>query len=46
MCKITDKPVYTAGAGFNNLIYFCATQGQQIEVINGFENGGNLKNIS
>jgi hypothetical protein len=46
MCKITEKPLYASGAGFNSLIYFCATQGIQIKVINGNENGGKLKDLN
>jgi len=42
MCKITEKPLYASGAGFYNLIYFCATQGIKIKVVNGNENGGKL----
>jgi hypothetical protein len=42
MCKITEKPLYASGAGFYSLIYFCATQGKHIKVINGNENGGKL----
>jgi hypothetical protein len=49
MCKLAEKPVLVIGGGISQLAYYCATEGvvsRRIKVINGFEKGGPLKNIT
>ncbi len=45
MCKKTNKCMLTAGFGMQFLVYYCATNFVDIEVINGNEKGGNLSTI-
>ena len=45
MCKKTNKCMITAGFGMQFMVYFCATNFKDIEVINGNEKGGHLNSI-
>ncbi len=45
MCKKTNKVMLAAGFGMQFLVYFCATNFADIEVINGAEKGGHLAQI-
>jgi hypothetical protein len=44
-CKITNKPMFFAGAGMAQISYFCAMESKNVSVINGLEKGGSMKNI-
>eukprot|EP00347_Sterkiella_histriomuscorum_P002132 403369345 len=45
MCKRTNKCVFTSGIGMQFLVYFCATNFLNLQVINGQEKGGPLTSI-
>ena len=45
MCKLTEKPVLATGAGMYQMVYYCATGGRSMKVINGNEKGGPLGKI-
>ena len=45
MCKLAEKPVLAMGAGMAQLVYYCATRGRSLQVINGHEKGGALNQI-
>ena len=45
MCKLAEKPVLATGAGMYQLVYYCATAGRSLQVINGNEKGGSLRKI-
>jgi hypothetical protein len=45
MCKAIEKPLLVMGGGFSQLVYYCATLGKQIKVINGNERGSALSNL-
>lgn len=44
-CKITNKPLFCAGAGMAQIAYFCAMESKTLSIINGLEKGGSMKNI-
>ena len=45
MCKAIEKPLIVIGGGFSQLVYYCATLGKRIKVINGNERGSALSNL-
>lgn len=45
MCKKTNKCLLAAGCGMQMLVYFCATNYADIDVINNDEKGGSLAKI-
>lgn len=45
MCKKTNKSLFVSGCGIPMLVYFCATNYDDITVINNHEKGGNLNQI-
>eukprot|EP00347_Sterkiella_histriomuscorum_P012234 403369376 len=46
MCKITNKCMFSAGFGLQMLVYFCATNFANLQVINNNEKGGSLQEIN
>jgi hypothetical protein len=45
MCKMTHKCLFASGIGMQLLVYYCATNLAELNVINGNERGGPLKAI-
>jgi len=45
MCKRTNKCLFASGLGMQFLVYFCATNFAELEVINGDERGGAIVSI-
>lgn len=45
MCKKTNKCMFTAGFGIPMLVYYCATNFAEINVINNNQKGGPLNLI-
>ena len=45
MCKMTNKCLFAAGIGMQFLVYYCATNLAELNVINGGERGGPLSFI-
>jgi hypothetical protein len=45
MCKKTNKCLFAAGLGMQFLVYYCATNFPDINVINGNEKGSTLDSI-
>ena len=45
MCKRANKCLFAAGCGMLLLIYYCATNMADLEVINGNQKGGSLSTI-
>ena len=46
MCKLAQKPVFTAGAGMAQIVSYCAAlKVHKLEVVNGNEKGGRLQDI-
>jgi hypothetical protein len=43
LCKASNKPVLGFQSAMAQLVFFCATQSKQFQVINGMERGGSLK---
>lgn len=46
MCKTVDKPLWASGCGMQMLIFYCATNYKQLNVINGNGKGSSIKNIN
>lgn len=42
MCKMTNKCIFASGIGMQLLVYYCATNLAELNVINGTERGGPL----
>jgi hypothetical protein len=45
MCKMTNKCLFASGIGMQLLVYYCATNLAELNVINGTERGGPLSLI-
>jgi len=45
MCKMTNKCLFASGVGLQLLVYYCATNLAELNVINGNERGGPIKSI-
>lgn len=45
MCKMTNKCLFAAGIGMQFLVYYCATNLAELNVINGKEKGGPITAI-
>jgi hypothetical protein len=45
MCKMTNKCLFASGIGLQLLVYYCATNLAELNIINGNERGGAIKSI-
>ena len=45
MCKMTHKCLFASGIGLQLLVYYCATNLAELNIINGNERGGPIKTI-